>query len=150
MGKGMLVVSAAAAVLFSGCVSQKTGDAYTRDEALREQSVRRATVESVRPVKIEGTRSGVGAVAGGAVGGIAGSTVGTGKTSSVAAVAGALGGGLAGQALEEGVTRKNGVEITVRLDNGEMRAIVQDDTDRFITGQKVRLLTQNGVTRVSP
>jgi outer membrane lipoprotein SlyB len=150
MGKGMLVVSAAAAVLFSGCVSQKTGDAYTRDEALREQSVRRATVESVRPVKIEGTRSGVGAVAGGAVGGIAGSTVGTGKTSSVAAVAGALGGGLAGQALEEGVTRKNGVEITVRLDNGEMRAIVQDDTDRFIAGQKVRLLTQNGVTRVSP
>ena len=149
MGKGMLVVSAAA-VLFAGCVSQKTGDVYTRDEALREQSVRRATVESVRPVKIEGTRSGVGAVAGGAVGGIAGSTVGTGKTSNVAAVAGALGGGLAGQALEEGVTRKNGVEITVRLDNGEMRAIVQDDSDKFFTGQNVRLLTHNGVTRVSP
>jgi len=150
MGKGMLVVSTVAAVVLTGCVSQKTGDVYTRDEALREQSVRRATVESVRPVKIEGTRSGVGAVAGGAVGGIAGSTVGTGKTSSVAAVAGALGGGLAGHALEEGVTRKNGLEITVRLDNGEMRAIVQDDTDRFVTGQKVRLLTQNGVTRVSP
>ena len=150
MGKGMLVVSVTAAVLLCGCVSQKTGDVYTRDEALREQSVRRATVESVRPVKIEGTRSGVGAVAGGAVGGIAGSTVGTGKTSNVAAVAGALGGGLAGQALEEGVTRKNGVEITVRLDNGEMRAIVQDDSDKFFTGQKVRLLTHNGITRVSP
>ena len=149
MGKG-IVVSAAAAVLLFGCVSQKTGDVYTRDEALREQSVRRATVESVRPVKIEGTRSGVGAVAGGAVGGIAGSTVGTGKTSNVAAVAGALGGGLAGQALEEGVTRKNGVEITVRLDNGEVRAIVQDDSEKFFTGQKVRLLTHNGVTRVSP
>jgi outer membrane lipoprotein SlyB len=149
MGKGMLVV-AAAAVLFAGCVSQKTGDVYTRDEALREQSVRRATVESVRPVKIEGTRSGVGAVAGGAVGGIAGSTVGTGKTSNVAAVVGAVGGGLAGQALEEGATRKNGVEITVRLDNGEMRSIVQDDSDKFFAGQKVRLLTHNGITRVSP
>jgi outer membrane lipoprotein SlyB len=150
MGKGMLVIAAGAAMLLFGCVSQKTGDVYSRDEALREQSVRRATVESVRPVKIEGTRSGVGAVAGGAVGGIAGSTVGTGKTSNVAAVAGALGGGLAGQALEEGVTRKNGVEITVRLDNGEMRAIVQDDSDKFFTGQKVRLLTHNGITRVSP
>jgi outer membrane lipoprotein SlyB len=150
MGKGMLVVSAVAAVVLAGCVSQKTGDVYTRDEALREQSVRRATVESVRPVKIEGTRSGVGAVAGGAVGGIAGSTVGTGKTSSVAAVAGALGGGLAGHALEEGATRKNGVEITVRLDNGERRAVVQDDSDKFFTGQNVRLLTHNGVTRVSP
>src|ERR1044071_2464181 len=142
MGKGMLVVSAAA-VLLAGCVSQKTGDVYTRDEALREQSVRRATVESVRPVKIEGTRSGVGAVAGGAVGGIAGSTVGTGKTSNVAAVVGAVGGGLAGQALDEGATRKNGVEITVRLDNGGLRAIVQDDSDKFFTGQKVRLLTHN-------
>jgi outer membrane lipoprotein SlyB len=150
MGKGMLVIAAGAAVLLFGCVSQKTGDVYSRDEALREQSVRRATVESVRPVKIEGTRSGVGAVAGGAVGGIAGSTVGTGKTSNVAAVAGALGGGLAGQALEEGATRKNGVEITVRLDNGEMRAIVQDDSDKFVTGQKVRLLTHNGIIRVSP
>jgi outer membrane lipoprotein SlyB len=131
-------------------VSQKTGDVYSRDEALREQSVRRATVESVRPVKIEGTRTGVGAVAGGAVGGIAGSTVGTGKTSNVAAVVGAVGGGLAGQTLEEGATRKNGVEVTVRLENGEMRAIVQDDADKFFAGQKVRLLTHNGVTRVSP
>ena len=150
MGKGMLFVSVAAAVVLAGCVSQKTGDVYTRDEALRDQSVRRATVESVRPVKIEGTRTGVGAVAGGAVGGIAGSTVGTGKTSNVAAVVGAVGGGLAGQALEEGATRKNGVEVTVRLENGEMRAIVQDATDKFVTGQKVRLLTQNGITRVSP
>ena len=150
MGKGILVASAAVAVLLCGCVSQKTGDVYTRDEALHEQSVRRATVESVRLVKIEGTRSGVGAVAGGAVGGIAGSTVGTGKTSNVAAVVGAVGGGLAGQALEEGATRKNGVEITVRLDNGERRAVVQDDSDKFFTGQNVRLLTHNGVTRVSP
>src|SRR5262249_8101992 len=143
MGKGMLVLSAATAVLLAGCASQKTGDVYTRDEALREQSVRRATVESVRPVRIEGTRSGVGAVAGGAVGGIAGSTVGSGKTSNVGAVVGALGGGLAGHALEEGVTRRNGIEITVRLDNGETRAIVQDDTDKFVAGQKVRLLSQN-------
>ena len=41
MGKGMVVLSAAA-VLLAGCVSQKTGDVYTRDEGLREQSVRRA------------------------------------------------------------------------------------------------------------
>jgi hypothetical protein len=27
---------------------------------------------------------------------------------------------------------------------------VQDDSDKFFTGQKVRLLTHNGITRVSP
>lgn len=150
MGKWILVVPAAAAAILAGCVSSKSADVYSRDEGLREQQVRRGTVESVRPVRIEGTRSGVGAVAGGAVGGIAGSTVGTGKTSNVAAVLGAVGGGVAGQVLEEGATRKSGVEITVRLDNGEMRAIVQEEGERFVAGQKVRLLTHNGVTRVSP
>jgi outer membrane lipoprotein SlyB len=150
MGKGILIASAAAAAMLAGCVSSKSGDVYSRDEALREQSVRRATVESVRPVSMQGTRTGVGAVAGGAVGGIAGSSVGTGKTSNVAAVVGALGGGVAGQALEEGATRKSGIEITVRLENGELRAVVQEDKERFVAGQKVRLLTQNGVTRVSP
>jgi len=150
MGKWILVVPVAAAAILAGCVSPKSADVYSRDEALREQQVRRGTVESVRPVRIEGTRSGVGAVAGGAVGGVAGSTVGTGKTSNVAAVLGAVGGGVAGQALEEGATRKSGVEITVRLDNGEMRAIVQEEGERFVNGQKVRLLTHNGITRVSP
>ena len=63
---------------------------------------------------------------------------------------GAVGGGVAGQALEEGATRKPGVEITVRLENGELRAIVQEESDKFVAGQKVRLLTAGGVTRVSP
>ena len=150
MGKGVLVVWAAALSAIAGCTTSKSGDGYSRDEALREQSVRRATVESVRPVTLQGTRSGVGAVAGGAVGGIAGSSVGEGKTAALGGVLGALGGGIAGQALEEGATRKNAVEITVRLENGELRAVVQEDKERFVTGQKVRLLTQNGVTRVSP
>jgi outer membrane lipoprotein SlyB len=89
-------------------------------------------------------------VAGGALGGIAGSGVGHGRGSSAAAVLGAVGGGLAGAAIEEGVTRKQGVEITVRLENGELRAIVQEETDKFVAGQKVRLLSSGGVTRVSP
>ena len=72
MGKGVLVVCAAALSAIAGCTTSKSGDVYSRDEALREQSVRRATVESVRPVTLQGTRSGVGAVAGGAVGGLLG------------------------------------------------------------------------------
>ena len=107
-------------------------------------------MESVRPVKIEGTRSGIGAAAGGVSGGVAGSTVGHGKGSTIAGVLGAVGGGIAGKAIEEGTTRRNGVEITVRLESGELRAIVQEDTEKFVTGQKVRLVTLNGVTRVSP
>lgn len=140
----------AVAAVVAGCATPRSGDVYSREEALREQSVRLATVESVRPVTIQGTRSGIGAAAGGVVGAVAGSGVGSGRGSSVAGVLGAVGGGVAGQAIEEGTTRKAGVEITVRLQNGELRAIVQEETDKFVPGQRVRLLTSGGVTRVSP
>jgi len=146
----LLLASLAAATILAGCATSKSGDVYSRDEALREQTVRLATVESVRPVTIQGTRSGIGAAAGGITGAVAGSGVGHGKGSTIAGVLGAVGGGVAGQAIEEGTTRKNGVEITVRLENGELRAIVQEESDKFTTGQRVRLLTSGGVTRVSP
>jgi outer membrane lipoprotein SlyB len=145
-----LLACLATSAVLAGCATSKSGDVYSREEAMREQTVRLATVESVRPVTIQGTRSGIGAAAGGVVGGVAGSGVGHGKGSTIAGVLGAVGGGVAGQALEEGTTRKGGVEITVRLANGELRAIVQEETDKFVAGQKVRLLTVGGVTRVSP
>jgi len=150
MNRTTLVAVVALSATLAGCASSKSGDVYSREEALREQSVRLATVESVRPVRIQGTRSGIGAAAGGVVGGVAGTGVGHGKGSTIAGVLGAVGGGIAGQAIEEGTTRRGGVEITVRLQNGELRAIVQEETDKFIPGQRVRLLTSNGVTRVSP
>jgi outer membrane lipoprotein SlyB len=146
----ILVAAALAGAVLSGCATSRSGDVYSREEALREQSVRLATVESVRPVTIQGTRSGIGAAAGGIAGGVAGSGVGSGRGSAIAGVLGAVGGGVAGQALEEGATRKPGVEITVRLENGELRAIVQEETDKFVAGQKVRLISSGGVTRVSP
>ena len=148
--KAILAMAAVSAAL-AGCATSKSGDVYSRGEAQREQTVRLATIESVRPVTIEGTRSGIGAAAGGVAGGVAGSGVGHGRGSAVAGVLGAVGGGIAGQAAEEGLTRKNGVEITVRLESGELRAIVQEETEnKFAAGQKVRLLTAGGVTRVSP
>jgi outer membrane lipoprotein SlyB len=82
-------------------------------------------------------------------GGIGGSYIGSGRGSAIGAVAGALLGGIAGAAAEQGVTRREGVEITVRLDNGDLRAIVQEADEAFKPGERVRLLSQGGVTRVS-
>jgi outer membrane lipoprotein SlyB len=133
----------------AACATRESANVYSRHEAGREQTVRMATVDSVRKVEIEGSRSGVGAGAGGITGGIAGSGVGHGKGSAVATVLGAVGGGVAGQAIEEKVTRKEALEITVRLDSGEMRAIVQEADEVFKPGERVRLLNSGGVTRVT-
>ncbi|QID17009.1 glycine zipper 2TM domain-containing protein [Nitrogeniibacter mangrovi] len=142
----------AVAVLgLAGCASNLTGDTYSRDEARRAMVVRYATVESTRLVKLEGTKSNIGTVAGGAVGGIAGSSVGSGKGSAVGAVIGAVAGGIAGAAAEEGLTRSQGIEITVKLDNGSHMAIVQQyNGETFVPGQRVRLVQDGSTTRVTP
>lgn len=138
------------AAFLVGCASSNSGSVYSRDEARKTQTVRMGVVESVRTVRLEGTKSPVGTVAGGAVGGIAGSSIGGGgRTSAVGAVLGAVVGGLAGSAAEEGLTRKDGLEITVKLDSGTMLAVVQEADVQFAPGDRVRLLESGGTTRVS-
>jgi outer membrane lipoprotein SlyB len=137
------------AALLAACASSNSGEVYTRDQTRQVQTVKMGVVESVRQVKIEGTKTPIGAGAGAAVGGIAGSTVGGGKGSTIAAVLGAVAGGVAGAAAEEGVTRKDGVEVTVRLDSGAIIAIVQEADEVFAPGEQVRILEGGGVTRVT-
>mgnify|MGYP001216196220 CR=1 FL=1 len=103
----------------------------------------------VKPVQIEGTKTPVGGLAGAAVGGVAGSNVGGGKGQIIGGIIGAVAGGRAGAAAEEGLTRKQGMEITVRLDNGSLIAVVQEADQQFAPGDRVRVLSGGGATRVS-
>jgi outer membrane lipoprotein SlyB len=136
--------------LIAACASSNSGSVYSRDEARKVQTVKTGVVESVRQVKLEGTKSPVGTIAGGAVGGIAGSSIGgDGKSGAVGAVIGAVVGGIAGAMAEEGITRKDGLEITVKLDGGGLIAIVQEADEVFKAGEKVRILESGGVSRVS-
>lgn len=144
------LILALAAALLGGCASGLGGGTYERGEARRAMEVEMGTVESVRQVRLEGTKSPVGTIAGGAVGGIAGSSVGGGSGRSIAMVLGAVAGGLAGSAIEEGVTRSNGVEVTVQLDSGRLIAVVQEDQgENFMPGERVRLVKDGRTTRVT-
>ncbi len=146
----VLVAAAAAATLvLTGCAGSQSGSAYSRSQTRGEMTVRMGVVESVRNVTIEGTQSGVGTVAGGVVGGIAGSNVGQGKGSTVGSVLGAVLGGVAGQAIEEKTSKKDGLEITIRLESGKIIAVTQEADEQFRAGDRVRVLSGSGATRVS-
>jgi outer membrane lipoprotein SlyB len=84
-----------------------------------EQSVRTGAVEDVRDVR-SWTNSGAGAT----TGDIAGST-------------------------QEGVTGKPGLEVTVKLDNGAMVAVVQNAGGKFSMGDRVQILSGNAASRVT-
>jgi len=151
MKKCLIVLLLSVTTGLAGCASNLSGDSYSRSEARRAQQVEYGEIISLRPVQIEGTKTPVGAGAGAIVGGIRGSTLGGGKGSSIMAVIGAVAGGMAGAAVEEGVTRSQGVEITVKLDSGRIVAIVQglSPHEKFAVGDQVRMLTSGGTSRVA-
>ena len=136
----------------AGCATPSaSSDVYTYGQTQREQIVRTGTIIAMRPVTIEnGGTTGVGAVAGGVVGGVAGAGVGRGMGNALATVGGAVIGALAGNAIEGQMGKNSGYEITVRLDNGETRAIVQAADQPLSVGQRVQILSGAGPTRVVP
>jgi outer membrane lipoprotein SlyB len=149
-----LATMTASILAVTGCAyNSSSADVYTASEARREATVRFGTVEGVRAVTIssnDGQPSGLGAIGGGALGAVGGSTIGAGKGSIVTAIIGGIAGAVAGNAIENGVAKQAGVEITVRLDNGDFRAITQSKTGEiFRAGDQVRLLSSGGVTRVT-
>lgn len=142
-------VALSTTLLTAGCTSSNAGNVYSRSDARAAHAVKVGVIEQIRAVRIEGTRSHIGTAAGAAVGGLAGRGVGGGSGQDIATVAGAVAGGLAGAAVEEVATRRPGVEIIVRLDNGQTMAIVQEDGgEGFHSGQRVRVLEHGGKFRV--
>ena len=144
-----LAFAMVATLALSGCASGLGSADYERSQARTVQEVQTGVVVAVRNVKIEGTKSPVGTIGGAAVGGIAGSEVGGGKGQVVGAVLGAVLGGVAGSAVEEKVTSQAGLEITVKLDSGRTLAITQGADQQFRVGDRVRVLSGGGTTRVT-
>jgi len=146
-GTALLV---AAVLALGGCATgSSSGGAYSRSQARQEQTVRMGVVESVRQVTIEGEKGPVGAITGAVIGGYAGRNIGGGRGSELATVLGAVAGGVAGSAIEEKVTTRAGLEITIKLDNGQFIAVTQEADEDFRPGDRVRVLSGGGATRVS-
>lgn len=150
MKTALPLIALLTAGLLAGCATPPpSGSVYRYGQTQNEQVVRMGTVESVRNVTIVNPESGVGTMGGAALGGIAGSQIGHGSGSAAAGVAGAIAGGLLGNRVEANANQRPGLEITVRLDSGELRAITQAADEMFRPGERVRLLSDGYQTRVT-
>ena len=136
-------------ILLTGCASSQSGEVYSRDQTRQAQTVELGTVEFIKEVEVEGSRSGLGAAAGGITGGVLGSMVGGGKGSALATLGGAAVGVFTGSKVEEKTSQYTGLEITVKLDNGKAVVVVQEADVPFAVGERVRVLSaRDGTTRV--
>ncbi|EAS62622.1 glycine zipper 2TM domain-containing protein [Photobacterium angustum] len=137
----------------AGCAANPYGNAYNVNDARQMQEVYYGTVVRTQAVTLNGNGNGIGTLAGGAIGGILGSGVGGGTGSEIATIGGALLGGYLGNEAGEQVTKRNGVNLTIKLDSGRTVSIVQQVNPNvmFHAGERVQInISDDGTSRVTP
>ena len=143
-----------AALVLAGCATgSSSGREYSAKQSRQPLTVVEAVVQSVSAVVIapEDNETGGGQVAGGLIGAIVGSGAGDrgGRNSQAGAVFGGVLGSLAGTKAQKAFQRKEGLQIIVRLEGGELLAVTQDADVPFAAGELVYVLRGNGETRIS-
>jgi len=146
--KAFMSASLCALALGACAYPQGSGD-YRGYQVQGEQSVRFGVIDSVRPVNITPRDTGVGTAGGAVLGAIAGSNVGGGSGQVAGAVGGAILGGIIGNNVERSANEHPGVELTVLLDSGRYISVVQAADEQFRPGDRVRVLSGRGSTRVT-
>lgn len=148
----LLVVFAALTPLFgfAGCAPQNTNTTYSSTDIGRTATITYGWIVSMRPVTVQAENTGVGAIGGAAVGGVAGSFIGRNNVGAnvLGAVGGALIGGLAGNAIENQVGRGTAFEFIIHQDDGQTISVVQTNEDNFQPGERV-ILTRGARTRIA-
>ncbi len=139
-------------LLACGCANSSLGpDTFDRDSAQRISNVLYGEVVSIKQVTIEGSIKS-GSIVGGLVGAAAGSGVSDSKPESEigAVIGGAVGATLGGN-LSKNLQSKDGIQLTVNMDDGRTISVVQEISSySFEVGDLVEVVTNNSKTRVTP
>ncbi len=145
----LFAVLVGAVVLSAGCTFPSSTSIYDRRTAGTSMTVETGDIQSIRDVQVSGRQTIVG-TGGGALVGSAAASGGSGVGGAVVQAAGAVGGAVLGEAVEEAATRRNAQELTIKMKNGDLIAVVQEvrHEGRFRVGQHVQVLHGGGGTTV--
>jgi outer membrane lipoprotein SlyB len=134
----------AAGLLLSACQSDIGSNQYSASSTGRASAASACTVVTVRQVSVTSNDNQVGTLVGGAAGGVAGYSIGSGSTAHLlGGIGGAVLGGIAGNAAQSALSSQSGYEYVVKLDNGQLMTLTQG-TDTLLTpGQRCMILLGN-------
>lgn len=146
----VLLIASLSGMVLTGC---QTGDSlpnvYKRGELQKAHQTQFGTVLSLKKIQIQGEGNKILTVGGAALGALAAKNIGGGTGAIAAAVVGGLAGGYATDAITGKMNNADGIEFTVKLDNGRIVTFAQEgDVNRYMPNQRVKLVTSNGKTRV--
>lgn len=111
------------------------------------------TITEIQEIIIDGDpNTQVGTGVGAAAGGIAGSTVGSpgSDSSRIGSAVGVVGGAIIGAKVQKELARQRGVQITVEMDDGRERVIMQEADYPLRAGDRVQVLESGGRMIVRP
>lgn len=139
------------AIAMAGCTTPGVGSAdYNLYQVRGEQAVRLGIIMSLRKIKIDPNQSGTASAIGGGVAGAAlGNRVGQGYGNSAAVALGALALGALGDMAQHEMAKKDGYELTIRLDTGLVIAVTQGADEAFTVGERVQVIGGANLTRVT-
>jgi outer membrane lipoprotein SlyB len=137
---GLLALALAAP---AACTPDYSPNTYASNAVQQANKVEPAIVIGFRQVEISASGT-VGAVSGGAAGGILGAQAGSGGiATALSGVGGALAGSLVGTGIEHATSDTTGWEYIVRKANGELLSVTQREPKPLALGQKVLVITGN-------
>lgn len=129
--------------LLSGCARDISSNSYSEATVGEASSTFQGVIVNVRQIKVTGgdklsdNTAGIGL--GALAGGLAGGAFGRGYGQLAAAAGGAVLGGTAGAFAEKALNEQQALEYTVRLNNGEIKTVVQGLDNPIAVGQPVFL-----------
>ena len=127
----------------AGCTSDYSPNTYASSAVQQANKVEPGVVVGFRQVAISANGT-VGAVSGGAAGGILGAQVGSGgMNAALGTVGGTAIGSLLGTAMEHIAGDTTGWEYIVRKSNGDLLSLTQKEPQPLPIGQKVLVITGN-------
>lgn len=135
-------------VAFWGCASEPRYSDTSYSGYGAGQSMQTGQVERIEVIPKGASSNIAGTVIGGIVGGLIGAQIGGGTGRTAATIAGAAGGAVAGNTIEGRRRADNeAFRVSVRLDDGSMRVVMQEDLHDLRTGDRVRV-DGSRVTRI--
>lgn len=144
-----LILLVIATFTMAACAPTYGGGTYKGGQSRMAHTVQYGTVEQVSDAVIQDDTTPLGALGGAVVGGVLGSMVGRGKGRTLATLGGAAAGAAGGYGAEKAMSNKKAIEITVRLENGQIMSVVQEPDEQFAPGDRVRILQgSDGSARV--
>lgn len=96
-------------------------------------------IVSINTVRTAEPTTGLGALGGAVLGGLAGTQIGNGRGKTAATIVGALGGGLAGNTVEHAVHKATSYDVQVRMSDGSYRNFTYQAEPGFQVGQRVHV-----------